>query len=144
MVDRYKPSKERQCCAVHSWLSNHLEDDAIIGWSVMGYPLKFRNVAKFRTDVLQSTHHSKLTSFQRQLNYFSFKRLLSVNQRIVATRVYFVIGTSTFILRSNDGARALSSNESAARNVLYVSSKPDAPKMIRYCWKPWASLPTTL
>jgi hypothetical protein len=51
-------------------------DASIIGWLPHGRAFKIRNVRAF-TDTTMPTHfkHTKITSFQRQLNLYGFKRL---------------------------------------------------------------------
>ncbi|EQC35033.1 hypothetical protein SDRG_07273 [Saprolegnia diclina VS20] len=51
------------------------EDPAIIAWSLDGLSIKLYNVRRLEAEVLPKYFkHNKLASFQRQLNYFGFRK----------------------------------------------------------------------
>jgi hypothetical protein len=57
------------------WLILATEDPSIIGWSPDGRGIQIRNRARMESIVLPKYYnHSKMRSFQRQLNYFGFKK----------------------------------------------------------------------
>ncbi|KDO31773.1 hypothetical protein SPRG_03693 [Saprolegnia parasitica CBS 223.65] len=51
------------------------EDPSIIAWSLDGLSIKLHNVRRLEGEVLPKYFkHNKLASFQRQLNYFGFRK----------------------------------------------------------------------
>jgi len=57
------------------WLILATEDPSIIGWSADGRGIQIRDRARMESIVLPKYYnHSKMRSFQRQLNYFGFKK----------------------------------------------------------------------
>ncbi|RHY21027.1 hypothetical protein DYB32_009913, partial [Aphanomyces invadans] len=59
----------------HLYAILHTEDSSIISWSVDGSCIQLFNVKRLETEVLPKYFkHNKLSSFQRQLNYFGFRK----------------------------------------------------------------------
>ena len=52
------------------------EDDHIISWTPSGYGFRIHDIPKFRDEVLPKYfRHNKMTSFNKQLNLYGFKKI---------------------------------------------------------------------
>lgn len=52
------------------------EDDAIISWTSSGYGFRILDTSRFREEVLPKYfRHNKMTSFNKQLNLYGFKKI---------------------------------------------------------------------
>lgn len=104
------------------------EDDTVVGWTENGDAFEVRDFTKFTEHILpRYFRHRKYASFQRQLNYFGFKKLTKSRANVCTyVQAHFQRGKPDALVaikrKTNSGNRPRSRGNSIEQGMLPVLS----------------------